>query len=66
MGGNLATIHNDEEEQFLKVFAEGERVWIGLTDAQQVSGELNLSEIKSESLINIFVICFFRMTTGSG
>uniref|UniRef100_A0A8C6WH02 C-type lectin domain-containing protein n=1 Tax=Neogobius melanostomus TaxID=47308 RepID=A0A8C6WH02_9GOBI len=36
LGGNLATIHNQQEEQFVKGVAEGRDAWIGFSDAQEV------------------------------
>uniref|UniRef100_A0A8C6T8G6 C-type lectin domain-containing protein n=1 Tax=Neogobius melanostomus TaxID=47308 RepID=A0A8C6T8G6_9GOBI len=35
LGGNLATIHNQQEEEFVKEVAKGSAAWIGSTDAQQ-------------------------------
>uniref|UniRef100_A0A8C6WHR0 C-type lectin domain-containing protein n=1 Tax=Neogobius melanostomus TaxID=47308 RepID=A0A8C6WHR0_9GOBI len=35
LGGNLATIHNQQEEQFVKGVAEGRDAWIGFSDAQE-------------------------------
>uniref|UniRef100_A0A8C6TB31 C-type lectin domain-containing protein n=1 Tax=Neogobius melanostomus TaxID=47308 RepID=A0A8C6TB31_9GOBI len=35
LGGNLATIHNQQEEEFVSEVAKGSAAWIGSTDAQQ-------------------------------
>uniref|UniRef100_A0A8C6SUQ0 C-type lectin domain-containing protein n=1 Tax=Neogobius melanostomus TaxID=47308 RepID=A0A8C6SUQ0_9GOBI len=35
LGGTLATVHNHEEEAFVKRVAGGKDAWIGLSDAQQ-------------------------------
>lgn len=35
LGGNLATIHNYEENDFVKRLAQGREAWIGLSDAQE-------------------------------
>lgn len=35
MGGNLATIHNKQEQEFVQSVAEGQTAWIGFSDAQE-------------------------------
>uniref|UniRef100_A0A8C6TRM0 C-type lectin domain-containing protein n=1 Tax=Neogobius melanostomus TaxID=47308 RepID=A0A8C6TRM0_9GOBI len=35
LGWNLATIHNQQEEEFVSEVAKGSAAWIGSTDAQQ-------------------------------